>query len=1011
LSLMTIFSNTLFIQNYFPMKKRLCLLPLLFCFVFVNAQEYFPKNDGVSHPNNNFTAFTNATIYVTPTQKIEGGTLLVQDGKVVNVGKNVTIPANSTTINLEGKHIYPSFVDPYSDFGVEKPKRQGGGRSAQYEPSRSGYYWNDHIRTDINAYEKFKFDDKKAKELVEAGFSTVSTHHQDGVARGTGMIVTLNSQGNNNERVLQQKATQHFSFSRSLEMQQSYPSSVMGSMALLRQMYYDAQWYEAGNSTTNDLALEALIAHKNLPAIFESKDKLNNLRADKVGDIFDIQYTIVGSGYEYENINEVKATNATFIIPLNFPEAYDVSNPYQAAYVSLSDMRRWNQAPHNPKALADNNIPFAFTTHDLKSPKELIAKVQKAMEYGLTFEKALEALTTVPSEILKNNRIGNLNSNAHANFIITSGPLFEKETTIYENWIQGQRHEINDMSQKDIRGNYELMAAGNTYDLSITGEPGKPKAEVKQDTLKLKSNLSYSKNWMELSFTKEDKTYRMTGIVSADSDDLSGRLILPNGNETSFRARKTGASEEKESEEEKSKEESKPEVMPVTYPNIAFGNTSLPKAEDILFKNATVWTGEEAGILEETDVLIKNGKISRIGKNIGAGGAQVVDATGKHLTAGIIDEHSHLALSSVNEGGHNSSAEVTMEDVVDPDDIGVYRALAGGVTSAQLLHGSANPIGGRSAIVKFKWGETADNMIYDNSPKFIKFALGENVKQSNWGSNSRFPQSRMGVEQVFIDYFNRAKEYKAKKKSGKAFRYDEEMETLVEILNGDRYISCHSYVQSEINMLMKVAEKFDFSVNTFTHILEGYKVAEIMEKHGVVGASTFSDWWGYKYEVNDAIPYNAAIMYDAGLNVSINSDDGEMIRRLNQEAAKTVKYGNVPEYEAWKMVTINPAKMLHIDDRVGSIKEGKDADVVLWNDNPLSMYAKPEKTLIEGAVYFDLEQDMQKRNTVKKERNDLITMMLEEKNGGGKTQSPSQKPQRDFHCETDHLEEGFHAHH
>lgn len=991
------------------MKKLLLLFPTLLCALLVTSQEYFPKNDGVRHTNNNYTAFTNAIIFVTPTQKIEGGTLLIQNGVVVQAGKNITIPQNSVTINLEGKYIYPSFVDPYSDFGIEKPKRSNGGRSAQYEATRSGYYWNDHIRTEINAYEKFKFDDKQAKELVNAGFATVGTHHQDGVARGTGMTVTLNTQGNDNERVLQQKATQHFSFSRSVEMNQSYPSSTMGTLALLRQMYYDSKWYEQGNTQTKDLALEALLASKNLPAIFESKDKLNNLRADKVGDLFDLQYTILGSGFEYENIKEVKATNATYIVPLNFPEAYDVANPYQATYVSLADMRRWNQAPSNPKVLAENNISFAFTSHDLKSPKEVLSNIQKAISYGLSEEKALEALTTIPAQILKNNRIGNLNKNAHANFIITSGPVFEKETTIYENWIQGDRHEVNDMSQKDIRGEYNLIAAGAAYQLSISGEPSKPKAEVKQDTVSYKSNLSYSKNWIELSFSKDDDTYRMTGIVPSDSNILSGRLILPNGNESTFRATKTGDIEEKENEENKEKQ--LPEVMPVTYPNLAYGNATLPKSQDILFKNATVWTGEEAGILEQTDVLIKYGKISKIGKNLSAGDAKVIDATGKHLTAGIIDEHSHLALSSVNEGGHNSSAEVKMEDVVDPDDIGVYRALAGGVTSAQLLHGSANPIGGRSAIVKFKWGETADNMIYKNSPKFIKFALGENVKQSNWGSTTRFPQSRMGVEQVYMDYFQRAKEYEAKKKSGQAFRYDEEMETLVEILNGERFISCHSYVQSEINMLMKVAEKFDFNINTFTHILEGYKVAEIMEKHGVVGASTFSDWWAYKFEVNDAIPYNAAIMYNAGLNVSINSDDGEMIRRLNQEAAKTVKYGGVPEYEAWKMVTINPAKMLHIDDRVGSIKEGKDADVVLWNDHPLSMYAKPEKTLIEGAVYFDIEEDLQKRNAIKNERNELITMMLNEKNGGGKTQAPRKKTQRDFHCETDHLEEGFHTQH
>jgi imidazolonepropionase-like amidohydrolase len=996
------------------MRKLLLLLPLFLCSIFSVAQEYFPKNDGVSHSNNNFTAFTNATIYVTPTQKIEKGTLLIQDGKVIQVGTSVNLPPNTVTINLDGKHIYPSFVDPYNDFGIEKPKGSArGGRSPQYDATRSGYYWNDHIMPDVNAIDKFKFDSSKAKELVENGFGTVATHHHDGVARGTGMVVTLNSNGNDSRRILQEKATQHYSFTRSVEKAQSYPSSIMGTTALLRQMYHDAAWYEKGNSTTKDLALEALIANKNLPSIFEAKDKLNNLRADKVGDQFNIQYIIVGSGYEYENIQDIKATKATFIIPLNFPDAFDVSNPYQAEYVSLLDMRRWNQAPSNPKVLAENGVSFAFTTHDLKSPKELMGKIQKAIEYGLTPEKALEALTTIPAQIVRNNRIGNLNKGSEANFIITSGPIFEKETTLYENWVQGDKHVINDKTQKDIRGTYNLMVAGTSYEMTISGEPGKPKSEIKQDTLSLKSNLTYSKNWMDLTMTKEDEAYRMTGIVSNLTDVLTGRLILPNGTESTFRATRTGDAEEKEDPDSHRDEKSTPEIVPVTFPNMAYGNESLPRQKDMLFRNATVWTNEASGILENTDVLIRNGKIARVGTNIAPGGAQVIDATGKHLTAGIIDEHSHLALSSVNEMGHNNTAEVKMEDVIDPDDIGVYRALAGGVTSAQLLHGSANPIGGRSTIVKFKWGESPEGMKFKDAPSFIKFALGENVKQSNWGAveTVRFPQTRMGVEQVYIDFFNRAKEYEAKKKSGKPFRYDEEMETLVEIMNGQRFISCHSYVQSEINMLMKVAEQFNFKINTFTHILEGYKVADKMKEHGVRGVSTFSDWWAFKFEVNDAIPYNAAIMHDVGLTVGLNSDDGELIRRLNQEAAKAMKYGNVSEEEAWKMVTLNPAKMLRIDNRVGSIKEGKDADVVLWSDNPLSMYAKAEKTVIDGAVYFDLEDDLRKRNKIKEERNKLITMMLNEKNGGARTQAPRRTPQRDFHCDTNHLDEDFHDHH
>jgi imidazolonepropionase-like amidohydrolase len=300
--------------------------------------------------------------------------------------------------------------------------------------------------------------------------------------------------------------------------------------------------------------------------------------------------------------------------------------------------------------------------------------------------------------------------------------------------------------------------------------------------------------------------------------------------------------------------------------------------------------------------------------------------------------------------------------------------------------------------VKLKWGETPDKMLIPNAPKAIKFALGENVKQSNWQSFSRFPQTRMGVEQVYIDYFTRAKEYDLKKKSGLPFRKDDELETIAEIINKERFVTCHSYIQSEINMLMKVAEKFNFNINTFTHILEGYKVADKMKKHGV-GASTFSDWWAYKYEVNDAIPYNGAILHNQGITVAFNSDDAEMSRRLNQEAAKAVKYGNVSEEEAWKFVTLNPAKLLHLDKKIGSIKIGKDADVVLWNTNPLSIYAKAEKTIIEGVVYFDIETDLKNRKEIKEQRNALINLMLDYKNNGGKTQSPKKSVRPHIHCD------------
>ena len=981
--------------------KKIVLL-FLFCVSISFSQEYFPTNTGVKTTQNTTVAFTNATIYVTPTNKINKGTLLIKDGKVVNVGKNVTIPKEAKIVDVKGKYIYPSFIDVYSSFGIAPVKRSpGGDRGPQYDANRKGYYWNDHIRPETDPLTSFSFDAKKAKELIDAGFGVVNSHLEDGIMQGNGILVALNSDATNAYRVLEQKTTNHLSFSKSNASGQSYPTSRMGAMALIRQAYMDADWYSKGNSKNSDLSLEAINKNKDLPQIFNAGDAINALRADKVGDEFGIQYTILGGGDEFERIQDIKKTNATFIIPIDFRKAYDVSDKFLAEVITLHDMRKWNQEPSNPAMLAKNNVNFALTTHKLKSVKDFSKNLQKAIQYGLDKTKALEALTTTPASILNNTKIGNLNTGSYANFLITSGDIFDDKTTVHENWVQGSKNIINDMTILSLEGTYMVSVNGNSYELTISGEGDKQKGEVKLGDKKLKSTFSFKDGWIQLAINDNGKFIRLVGTVVNDLNGMKGTGTDHYGNDITWNASK----QVKKSDDKKSKKKSDdktPEVVAVTYPNIGFGNTTKPVQQTILIKNTTVWTSENKQVLTGTDVLIKDGKISKIGKNLSARSAKVIDGTGKYLTAGIIDEHSHIATSAVNESGHNSTAEVTIEDVVDPDDINIYRNIAGGVTSIQILHGSANPIGGRSAIIKLKWGENAENMIYDNSPKFIKFALGENVKQSNWGDRQtiRFPQTRMGVEQVFIDYFQRAKEYDAKKKSGQPYRKDIELETLAEIINKERFITCHSYVQSEINMLMKVAEQFDFNVNTFTHILEGYKLADKMKKHGV-GGSTFADWWAYKYEVNDAIPYNAAIMHNQGVTVAINSDDAEMSRRLNQEAAKTIKYGGLTEQEAWETITINPAKLLHLDNRTGSIKEGKDADVVLWSDNPLSIYSKAEKTIIDGAIYFDIEKDIEKRKAIKAEKAKLVEMMLQEKIGGAPTQAPSKKQKKLFHCDTE----------
>ncbi|WP_343329759.1 amidohydrolase family protein [Polaribacter staleyi] len=981
------------------MKKHFLLLFFL-SISYANAQDYFPTDSGVKTTEGTTFAFINATIFVTHNEVINKGTLLIKDGKVTRIGKSVKIPKGTKTIDLNGKTMYPSFIDIYSDFGLAKPSKQPSrSRTKQYEATREGYYWNDHIRPETNPITAFKFDAKQAKELLEAGFGVVNTHYNDGIVQGNGLLIALNPNSSDAYRILDTKSAQYLSFNKSAKSNQAYPSSRMGAMALLRQVFNDADWYAKGNMKNKDLSLEAFNANKRLLQIFETNTVLDALRADKVGDEFGVQYTIVGSGEEFERINDIKATNANFIIPINFSNAYDVSDPLLAQHITLRDMRKWNQEPSNLSVLSKNGINFALTTHSLKSLSSFHKNLQKAIKYGFDKEKALAALTTIPATIIGKSTVGNLKEGSYANFIITSGDIFDSKTTIYENWVQGDKNIINNMNIKDITGNYMLYVNNTNYNLAITGKGAKQTATITKGDKKIKSRFSYKDDWISMTLNDDGRFTRLLGKIINASNVMQGDAFDTQGNKTTWAASKKFKKEAKKKSTNKNKEEAII-VVPVSYPNIGFGNYVQPKATTILVKNVTVWTSEDEGILENTDVLLKDGKITKIGKNLRASGATEIDGTGKYLTAGIVDEHSHIAASSINEGAQNSSAEVTIEDVIDPNDINIYRNISGGTTTSQILHGSANPIGGRSAIIKLKWGENAENMIYDNSPKFIKFALGENVKQSRSTNGTRFPQTRMGVEQVFTDYFTRAQEYDALKKSGKPFRKDAEMETLVEILHGERFISCHSYVQSEINMLMNVADKMGFKINTFTHILEGYKVADKMKVRGI-GGSTFSDWWAYKYEVNDAIPYNAAIMHNAGITVAINSDDREMSRRLNQEAAKTVKYGGMTELEAWKMVTINPAKLLHIDDKVGSIKVGKDADVVLWSHHPMSIYAKVEKTIIDGKVFFDRIEDLKKREAIKQEKSKLINMMLQEKMSGGKTQIPTKRKDINFHCDTE----------
>lgn len=1011
----------------------------VFAFILIqsSAQETTFKSNGPDDYRTGKHVFINATVYVRYDKKIDHATLFIENGKVVTVlaaNQDLALPDAGAWIkhDMTGKYIYPSFIDLFSDYGMPEVKKEPRDWNPQMESNIKGAYgWNQAMHTDFHADRNFTTNDKSADELRKLGFGTVLTHRKDGIARGTGAVATLQTSDRENFLLIKPDAAAFYSFSKGTSTQ-DYPSSLMGSIALLRQTHYDAQWYAATRHITEyNINLEEWNKQQNIPQVFDaSGDWQHILRADKVGDEFNVQYIVKASGNEYQRTDELKNTKAKLIVPLNFPKPYDVEDPYKAGWVSLEEMKHWELAPTNCAALAKAGIDFALTTSDLEKKEEFLGALRKAVKYGLDSTLALKALTYNPAVFVNvYDKVGSLEEGKLANFFITSKPLFDDKCEINENWIQGKRYEIKAFDQKDIRGEYALTITANTpsnkYNLKVSGDQNSPKAQIFiSDSIKLDVKLTYKDNDVTLAFSPDKNTkekIRLSGTINHAQKLWSGNGEYTNGGRVAWSAVQTKPAETDTAKTKKDTVDYTKNLGKVMFPFLAYGNEQLPVQENYLIKNGTVWTNESEGTLPNTDVLIKAGKIAAVGKNLTCADCKTIDATGKHITSGIIDEHNHIAISQgVNEGTEASSAEVRIGDVVNCKDINIYRQLAGGVVAAQLLHGSANPIGGQSALIKFRWGYAPEKMKIEGADGFIKFALGENVKQSNWGDRStvRYPQTRMGVEQTYYNYFTKAKEYQqawaafnaantSKKKSGEAAvapRRDVELDALSEIINRKRFITCHSYVQSEINMLMHVADSFGFKVNTFTHILEGYKVADKMKAHGV-SASTFADWWAYKYEVIDAIPYNTALLTKAGVCTAVNSDDAEMARRLNQEAAKAVKYGGLSEMEAWKTVTLNPAKMLHLDKQTGSIKTGKDADVVVWSDNPLSVYAKAENTFVDGILFFDMKRDEIKRTEVKAERARLIQKMLDEKKNGAATQEATPKPQQMYNCS-----EGEHNH-
>lgn len=980
-----------------PFRRLLMLL--ICCAHSLYSQVTYPVND-VANPRSGYYVFKNATLVKDSKTKLMIATLIIRDGKIESIGTNLSIPKDAVVIDCQGKFIYPSFIDMYSDYGmapVSSSMVSYRAPSQMVSNTKGPVAWNQALKSELNHAKIFAVSDSKAKELRKLGFGTVLTHQMDGISRGTSSLVSL-AKEKENLVILKEKAAANFSFDKGSSTQ-DYPTSLMGSIALLRQHFLDASWYKSRPIKEGlNLSLQSFNDNALLPQIFEVNDKWSVLRADKLGDEFGVQYILKASGNEYQRMEEMKSTKANFILPLNFPQAMEMEDPTDARFVNLSDLKHWELAPTNPLAFEKAGIPFALTAHGLKDVASFLPNLRIAIELGLSEQKALEALTTTPASFLGVlDQVGSLEIGKWANFIITSGPIFSEKTQILDNWIQGSGYSISSDAWSDLVGKYNFSIAGEKLTLSITGETGKYKVQlIGKDTTLV--DFTQKDQLVNLGYNlKSDKNKRIRLAGTQQANLMRGTGQLPTGEWVSWLAEKQPSISDSTFNK---KLNSKPEELgSVVFPFNGFGQKSIPKSETLLIKNATIWTNEKAGILKDADILVKNGKIVQIGKNIKDASARTIDGTGKHVTAGIIDEHSHVAATGgINECSQSVTAEARISDVIDPEDVDIYRQLSGGVTSSHILHGSCNTIGGQTQLLKFRWGQTAEGMKFAAWDPFIKFALGENVKRSYNTANTRFPDTRMGVEQVLMDAFSRARDYE---KQGPGKRIDLELEALVEILNHKRFITCHSYIQSEINAMMKVADHFGFTVNTFTHILEGYKVADIMKAHGA-NASTFSDWWNYKMEVLDAIPQNAFLMQKNGVNVAINSDDAEMARRLNQEAAKSVKYAGMSEEDALKMVTLNPAKMLHVADRVGSIKEGKDADIVIWSAHPLSIYAKSEKTIVDGAVVFDREMDAKIQSNLLAEKQRLVQKMINAKKGGAATRPNVPSFREQNMCEEDH---------